>query len=367
MIQEKELSPEAQKAILLIEKLFRLAARNSNAEESANALAKANKLMEDFNLDKAAIEENSGDSAKRSDEKLKGGHYAFQRELWEDVAKLNFCVYMSITEVFPQYKMMPRPSGTGFKRTKVGETRQRFHRLVGRTVNVRATHAMTTYLEGAIERITAEHLGERFDAERLSRSELYSTYANSFREGMVRRICEKIYDRRQELMEEETRKAEEARKKANKEAVAGVQETGRAVALASFTQSEHDQNMELIQPGYIAAKAEAEARRRAWDEKEAARRAERARILAEQEAAYARWAERNPAEAKLQAELERKKAEKEAKREARNAARRTGRSYSYNDGFKGDRRALAAGYAAGANVSLDPQLSKKSRKGRTLG
>lgn len=367
MIQERELSPEAQKAILLIEKLLRLAARNDNPHQAAQALARANKMMEEFNLTHEAVEANSGDSGKRSDEKLKGGHYEFQRDLWNDVAKLNFCVYMNITEVFPQYKLLPRPSGTGFKRTKVGERRQRFHRVVGRTVNVKATQVMTQYLEGTIERITADHLGERYNAERLSRSELYSTYANSFRQGMVQRICEKIYDRRRQLMAEESRRQAEAQKAAAKKTMEGVEITGRAVTVASFAQSEHDQNMELIQPGYIAAKAEAEACRRAWDEREAKRRENQARIIAEQEAAYARWAEANPAQAKLQAELARKEAEKEAKREARNAARRTGRRYSYNDGFKGDRRALRAGYEAAETVSIDPQLDKKSRKGRTLG
>lgn len=356
MIKEQELSPEQVKVIGTIEKLLRLAGRNSNEAEATQAYNKAQQLMSDWNLDQAAVEENSGET-KRADEKLKGGHFEYQRDLWRQVSLLNFCLYFSMTEIERTYKRVlkdPKRPYAGFKKVVAKERRVRQHRVVGRVVNTRSTRVMAEYLEGAIDRIADEMLIERFGEEDAPKKR-YSQWANSFREGMAERINEKIYDRRRDLMTAERNAAEEAQRKATEAGLAGVS-TSTALTIASFSQAEKEANDEFLDPGITA-------RRAAWKAEVAEKRARAAEIEADAQARYTRWAEANPVEAKLAADRQRRLEQQEAKREARNAARRTGRAYSAGPSYKGDYSAYKAGHQAGERVSINQQADRTKSAG----
>lgn len=357
MIKDQELSPEQLKAIGTIEKLLRLAGRNTNEAEASAAAAKAQELMTLWNLDQAAVEDNTGET-KRADEKLKGGHFEYQRELWGEVAKLNFCLYFSMTVVEKTYKNVLKDKAAphlGFKKVEASRKTVRQHRIVGRVVNTKSTRVMSEYLETTIDRITDAALVTRFGEEEAPKKR-YSQWANSFREGMAERICEKIYDRRRDLMTAEREKAEEAARQATKAGMEGVS-TSTAVTIAGFSQAEKDANDEFLEPGILEKRAR-------WKAEIAAERAARAQAQAEAEAAYTRWAEANPIEAKLQADRARRLEEAEAKREARNAARRTGYGRYYREPqYKGDLSAKKAGYEAGDQVSINQQADRRKSSG----
>ncbi len=360
MIVEQQLSAEAQEAVAKIEKLLRLAARNPNEHEAAMATAKAQEMMAAWNLDQATIEENGGEAGKRADEKLKGGHYQFQRDLWSDVAELNFCLYFSITAVERKRKWIPNKTGTGFL-PSFTERRVRQHRVVGRVVNTRMTRVMAEYLEQTVERILSEALISRFGLEDADANK-FSKWANSFREGMVERICEKIGKKRREFMAEERRKAEDAAQKARDAGFADVS-TSTSMTVSSLTKAEKDANDEFLNPGILE-------RRARWKSEEAQMRAEQARLDAEWEAEQAQWAIDNPEEAKRQADEEEKERRAEAKRRERNAQRRESyyqnngyRARSYGATYKGDYAGRKAGYEAAAGVSIDQQAGHRSSAG----
>lgn len=148
------MTPAAEAVIAKIVKLQNLAAKNDNEAEASAAMAMANKLLVEHNLDAATIERASGDTGKREKANVEGGFYQWQRELWESVAKLNFCTYWSqVYRSEPEFKYR-RFEGLGGPLTRVHiRVRRRRHALIGRTVNVRATEVMARYLEAAIERL----------------------------------------------------------------------------------------------------------------------------------------------------------------------------------------------------------------------
>lgn len=323
-----EITEEQQEIVSKVEKLLRLAAKNPNQAEAAAATAKAQELLAAYNLDMAAVERNSGDTGKRAQEDLEGGKYEWERDLWRAVAQLNFCIYWneSRTVPTPLSKVKHYVKGKGFVPAIVVHQ----HRIVGRTVNIAATKAMASYLQDVIERLTKERCIP-------AKINLRTRFAMSFREGLTFGIQEKIWDRRQHLMSEEKRKAHEAAAKAAHEATAGAS-TSTAITLASFSQTEHDENVDFIYGAGTAAK---------W----AADRAEKARARKTAEEEYTRWAAANPKEA-AKLERERKKEqERQAKRDAR------------ENRFKGDEGAWLAGHAKSKDVSLDLQAEGQKAKG----
>src|SRR5690606_22479832 len=62
--------------------------------EAQSRIAKAQELLETYNLDMATV--GSKPDGKRNDTVRKGGLYSWQRRLWDSVAKLNFCHYLSL-------------------------------------------------------------------------------------------------------------------------------------------------------------------------------------------------------------------------------------------------------------------------------
>ena len=89
--------------------------------------------------------------------KTRGGFYQYQRDLYESVAQLNFCMYW--TQTYYETKRHGARERDGTISYSVRPVRQKRHRLVGRIINTKSTIAMATYLEQAIEQSLRSRLG----------------------------------------------------------------------------------------------------------------------------------------------------------------------------------------------------------------
>lgn len=307
-----ELPQEQLEAIASkIEKLLRLS-KSPNEHEASAAAAKAQELLELYNLDMVLIERQakSQGSAKREDTRLAGGLYKWQRDLWKETAELNFCKYWSIKGL---------EKGAKYE-----------HRVLGRTTNVLSTRLLAEYLQDTVERITrAEYANDP--------RHYFSKAAIAYREGMVARITERLRTRRWE----EKQKAKEQQTK-----------DSTALTILDVETAESDANTDFIngwEPGTKARmRAESQAQylrqMEEWKKMEAERKAE--------EEAFKRD---HPEEwAKQQAE--RKKREE---RDAKRWANRKGRAYK---GWEPRHAAFYDGYDKGKEVSLDKQIDKTERR-----
>jgi len=341
---EQQLDDDQKRILPKIQKLLALAAKNSNPEEAASAAARAQELLLAYNLSSDMLDEDMEGSA-RGEEQTKGGSRQYERDLWDWVAELNFCLHW-----------------VGQRRTKVSRRRIEkgdyyygkpddeipeyrkwrtqlswHHFLIGRKRNVAATIAMARYLQKRVDDLAVEfcHGDERMR---------YSQRAMSFREGAVSVIVHKLYERRQEQMAEERRREAEAMEAAARAGEAGASlET--AVTIASLSQSERDENIDVMmgEPGYSARK-----------------RAERAAQAAAERAAeeeYTRWAAEHPEEAAAQEAERQKEAEKASKRRTR-ASRG-----SFTSGKEVDQQAYYAGRKAGQGIGIDPQAAQTKTAG----
>jgi hypothetical protein len=362
----KELDEGQKKVLRKIEALLRVADKGKDSEdahtanEAASAAAKAQELLVAYNLD-ASLLGGSDDKGSREQQKLRGGFYQYQRDLWHEVAELNFCLHF-MSGGYKRWEVKKRnPDGT-FRMEKRSKWEKR-HRLIGRSVNVLATVNMGTYLQEAIERLVTEQLKEKG----LDNAARWSAWNVAFREGAAETIIYKLSQRRREMLREEERKEREAREAAVRAAGADVS-TSTALSLASVVQSERDLNRDHLyglEPGTTAAQraqraaemaAEAEARRRAEEE-------------------YTRWAAENPEEARAQEEAareeRRKQAEKDRKREEYNASRRTGGGRYWGSETSAERRqnssAFYMGREAAEKIGLDPQMGRGSERKLTHG
>lgn len=312
--------------------------------EAASALAKAQELLVAYNLSADLIGQG-GDEGTREEQKLEGGGRQYERDLWRAVAELNFCLYFSSRQRQVTAYKRTRPDGS--KYIYRDEKIVPVHRLVGRKVNVMATVQMARYLEDAIERLVTERIGD-------NGRERWSRFNVQFREGAASTVTGKLYDRRQEIVTEDQRKAKEAEDRAREAAMSGVS-TSTALTVASHAQAEKDANNDFAngwEPGKTAAL------RAEWQAKQAAE-AERARQARE---AHTQWLKDNPEEARRleeEAEKERRAAEK---REARNAARRKD-SYRWTQADERrseDYQAYKMGARAAEKISIDQQVGAKS-------
>ena len=313
---------EMELVVERVRKLLALAARNPNEAEATAAAAKAQELLASYNLDMATVENAEGASGAREDAKVRGGMYHYERDLWAEVARLNFCIHFSTRQWMTRRPELRAPDGTLVRRAV------RYlafaHRVVGRKVNTAATRALAQYLLQTIERLCRERLGH-------DNSQFFTSWAVSYREGMAERIMEKLAERRRHLLNEEQKKARKAAAEARHAAMAG-ESSATALTLASLEKSEKDANTDFIYGDGTSAR---------W----AAQRAERARREEEAERAWAEWAVAHPEEAA-----------KEARREAARVRRLRGPRYAgpsareqrrYGGGFR-------AGYEKGAEVGLGP-------------
>lgn len=297
-----------------IQKLIRLANKNTNENEAAAAMAKAQELLAKWNLDFADVATVQHGSGARERAALDGGFHNYERELWKSVAELNFCICWH-----------ERAYNRNRERDKYHEIRIWKNKiyLVGRRVNVAATRTMTDYLLHTINSLTREH------TEGMNSKYSLSNWANSFRRGIVARVCRKLRVERDKTLE-----AEEKRR-ADAERAASGASTSTALSLATYIDRETDANIDFIYGDGTAAK---------W----ASERAERAARAREQAEAYTRWAAAHPEGAAA----ERAKAQK---------TRRRGGRRSTSEGNL-DHSAYWSGYNVGESVSIHRQVDEPDRR-----
>lgn len=331
--QNQQISEEAQKALERALKVLEMAQRKEGNEAEAEVAArKFQEILIKYNLDAAAIEQSRGErSGKREEQKLAGGVYKYQRRLWAWAAELHFCLYF--TSQGWEDRKVRRRHWTGDMVERTVWKRVWKHRIIGRTVNVRATTALAEYLEQAIERVVMEALGD-------NNNQRFSRYAVSMREGMADRLCEKMAARRREVLAEEARQRHEAAEAARRAGRAGVS-SETAVTLSSYAQSERDANMDH----YMGEEG--------WSAKRAAERAASARKRAQEEAAYAEWAKQNPEEARKQAEEQERRMRKHRTRRSRSAS---------SDDRNLDLGAYYRGRDAAEEIGLDTQVDRSRRR-----
>lgn len=338
---QNEMDEGTRKAIDKIEKLMRLAGSNPNEAEAASALAKAQELLTAYNLDMVVVEQNSGASGKRTDEMIAGGMHRYQRELWNHIARLNFCMYWT-------QKNFAKPGSLAAKR---GRKITHEHRLVGRVTNVIATRNMAGYLEQTIERLCREMLGSE------NARQYYSRDAIAFREGVSDRVIEKIVDRRREIVAKEEREAAEAARRASE---AGVS-LATTLTVAGLSDKERDANTDfLFGEGTSARRREAAAK---WDAEWEERRKAQAEATAAAEKEAAEWAAAHPEEAKKEAARERARERARARRDALGGS--ANRRYRFRQTSEEMRRSSGsyhAGYKKGEDISIDQQVKKEDAR-----
>lgn len=303
-----------------IQKILALGRRGGTEAEASSAMAKAQQMLADYNLDIATVERGgrAGD-ARREQAAALGGMYHYQRELWRAVAELNFCAYFT--------------SGSFVRRRVAGVVRSAWvakHAFVGRVVNTRATLHMGEYLEGEIERLCREALEPRVvvagavSAQKQIQSAYYSSWACGFREGAADRVVEKLAERRKQQIRADELRARRAAKMAG-------QSTSRALTLGTLAQQEEAANYDF-QWGEgswaekLADEAAASERRRRRDEE------------------WTRFKKENPEEARAMEEKARK--ERRRRWSGGGSARRMVNSGGYSHGSE-----------AGEGIGIDPQAS----------
>lgn len=333
------LSQEALAIIAKVEKLLALAKGNANEHEAQTATAKAMELLAAYNLDMAQIG-TSGKGNQRSDTRLKGGLYGWQRDLWKAVSELNFCLYRSIR---------------GLQKGAVYE-----HRVIGSHVNVVSTKAMADYLQQTVERLAQQWAKDR------GYPSVFVKEAIAYREGMAERLCDRLWDLRRDRMREDEAVKEQARKDARATGAA----PGMALVLADVAQTEQDLNQDLLH-GYEPGTT---ARHRAeWEHRQVAARQEADRLLQERDAAEAAdpaLRDTRLAAEKAEAEYREKLEEAARKREERNARRRKGDGFRYRQETPREARARTSeyesGYRKGADIGLDKQIDRGNPSGRLI-
>lgn len=330
-------SNEERKAIEQVQKLLAKAAKTEFEPEREAFSAKAQEIMTRLNISTATIEKESGKtSGKREEQKVDGGFYLYQRELWRSVAELNFCWHF--TEEYrikldqPVIRYHRIDPATGKPRVKWSIIRKR-HRLIGRTINVIGTKAMAEYLESAIERMLKERVG--------AGEGQFGSWANDFREGATSALLEKIADKFKRKLAEEQRERTKAR---GDRPTTGMNTT--ALTLTDVKENEEAGNYDFVHGDGAWARMKQE-------------QAEDARERAEAEAAYTAWAKANPEEAK-----KREDEAREARRKMWSRYRGGTRSYADKKEDNRDDRAFHAGRDAGSKIGLDPQAGDGTKQRR---
>lgn len=322
-----QLTPEQEAIISKVQKLIALAGNNPNENEAEAAMEKAMALLAAYNLDMMTVERKSGKKGgPRSQQYTKGGLYKWQRYLWDEVAKLNFCMYW----------------------TRMGNNGGKFeHKILGSQANVIATNVMAQYLQDTIERLARQWAGEPRD--------FFTKATISYRDGMAARVCERLTIKREAQRHEAEIKAQEDAMRAKHP---GAVNTHNALTIVDVINSEQDLNNDFLygrpEGWHAQQRAEQEARRR--------------KAQADYDAEVKRleqWKNDNPEEWAAEQERQiREQAEqriKWAKEEAKRAKRRKGVTSYLAPKYKGDHSAYAAGHRAGNDVGLDQQMGHSNK------
>lgn len=322
-----DLTPGMQDVVRRVQKLLQLSAKNPNEEEAAAAMAKANELMAQYNLDAALIEKEQGRvDGKRENAAVEGGFYQYQRDLYEAVAKLNFCMYFTEEYKTERTKTIVR---RGVRYAKGDRVYKKRHRVIGRQVNTATTKAMATYIEQTIERALRERLTNSEGVADFS--QLFGSWGISYREGAVQRMMEKIEERYRKTVKEQDKKARDAARAA----MAGAS-TATALTISDVAKSEEIANYDFMNgDGAWAQKLKDEADDALYWKKEYARRT--------------KLAKDNP--------------EAYAKEEAERRKRYRGGGYSGPKERKKDWSAYHAGYDTADKFSIDRQAGSRAPRG----
>ena len=337
-------SDEQRKAAETVAKMLQLGKKNPNKNEAEVAIRKAMDLALRWNLDVEAIGAQ-GDEGTRLKDKVKGGWYEWQVDIWRYVAELNFCLYFRDGEWRERSRRHGWKHDDGTWATYQEGYWQKLHGLVGKRHNVAATRAMATYLEQAVERELMGRLGN-------DNTQRFSNWAHSWRRGAVEDITTRLYERRKGLLAEEGRRTREAEARAAEAGMAGAS-SGTAVSIASLVQTERDANMDEYLDRAPGTTARLNAER-------AAARAAAAQASREAAEAHTRWAAEHPEEA---AEEARKAREQRAKDDAKEANRSWSRASS-GPRDTTDWGAFSSGKQAAAKIGLDQQAGGVKTSGR---
>jgi hypothetical protein len=348
--QQHEISEEARKALGRARKILDMASRPpdendspavaaAKAAERAAAVEKYQQVLLDYNLSQAMVDQTGAEAEGRREEaKLKAGVYNWQRELWEAVAELNFCLYYC-NDVWREQRYKPRWSDS--HRTRY--IRGKEHEVIGRVVNTRATINLCTYIEAAIEKATREAVAEVVGSSDKAdiNPMLFSRFACDFRVGAADDVVRRINAQRKEQLRQEAKLAREAAERAAETASSSVSD-GTSLVIASYVKTERDLNRDHargVEPGTTARE-----------------RAEAAMRAVQREREHAEWAAANPEEARKQAEEQRKANE-------RYWARRSGNYRGGPAPKERDHRAYRMGSSAGAKIGLDIQTGGAKSSG----
>lgn len=185
--------------------------RGASDEEADTAMKIVQGLMTKYNLDMATIEAAGSSAADTGSVRVEEKsamrvRFKWQRELAKYVAEANFCLHLVRTE----YKRDEEGHivwGTDGRRI-----RRAVHRFIGRKANVITTQLMFDYLCRAVED----------NVPIADKSERFSRTSSSWKEGCAAKLCERLAERRADLMAEHDArvKAEEQRIKDMQEAAA---------------------------------------------------------------------------------------------------------------------------------------------------
>lgn len=307
-----------------IQKLLALA-QSSNEAEANLAMARAQELLAEYNLELAAVKgayveggTNAPEPEKRERTKIPySAFYKYQQQLWRALAEANFCWYW-VADTTEEYG----------KRTDIGiEVRHRKvkrHMLLGTESNVIVVRMMGEYLEDTMERILPFP-----NTERLSRS------AISWKTGCAERLVQRINLLAAERME----------------AITKPTESGcTAIALRDVIQAEYEANYDAA----YGAGAWAKSRQRQEDAKVA-------KIKAEEE-----WEKYLLTESHVEKQLRLKKEAQEAARVAKEQAKWQRR---WDNAQRArirnlDHGAYWDGHAEGNDIGLDGQVGTAKERER---
>lgn len=311
-----------------IQLLLQLAARTEGNEvEAAAAMAKAQDLLAQYNLDLSTVQDKvvaggtntpEDTMAKRDYARVsRSAMYQWQRSLVKAIAEANYCRYwVEETEEFRWKRMC------NVKR----------HKVLGRLVNTTAVLIMTDYLIETIERLLP-YKGK----ERLSRS------AVSWREGCADRLIDRI-----QAKAEEMRKADYATQ--------GEVAYTTALAISNLASTEAAGNYDFLNgKGAWAAKL---AREAAWKAQHEAGRAQReARDAKEIAELQAKLLAETPQQKAKRLKAEAKAADRQARYSERYWARQDAKDERQSR--KRDHAAYDSGASTGAKIGLDSQTERR--------
>lgn len=338
------MTPEQLKIVERVQKLLALAGNNPNEAEAESATQKAMDLLSAYNLSMHSVGSHKTASVdgKRNDKKRKGGLYGWQRKLWENTAKLNFCLYEA------------------HKGLQAGS--QYEHRLIGSEVNVISTEVMAEYLQQAVERMAQAW------AKQNGYKSVFVREAIAYREGMAASISRRLNElREQRLAEDRAKQSGDG--------------NGTALVLADVLHAEEDFNNDYLygyEPGtHARRRAEQKARQAAAMAEYNERMAEHERKLKEDPDYAAAMAQQRAESEKYWEELDRKS---DAKRKARERRRQqnAGKPGYDEDGYKIQYRQMTAeehrqslssfheGKRDGEKVSLNKQVDEKAKRERFI-